>query len=63
MTPKQMKRNSSKKNVLMNDEDCENEYGGACSSGKNSRRKSSVIRMRELQMEEDSINGAINGIR
>jgi len=61
MTPKHHKRSASKALMMQayDDEDCENDF--AYSSGKNSRRKSSVVRaqlMREHD-EEAYFNGAL----
>ena len=58
MTPKHLKRSNSK--TGFNDEDLENDYSAALSSGKNSRRKSSVIRAQLLreQLEEDANQGS-----
>ena len=43
MTPNRLRR-SNNKAAFDDDEDLENDYGAALSSGKNSRRKSSVMR-------------------
>lgn len=68
MTPKQLKRSASKQLMMLNasfdNEDCENDFAYSQSSGKNSRRKSSVVRaaalLRDHQNDEEAyFNGAL----
>lgn len=52
MTPNRLRR-SNNKAAFDDDEDLENDYGAALSSGKNSRRKSSVMRAQILMEYKD----------
>jgi len=60
MTPKQLKRSNNK--TGFNDADCENDFSAAFSSGKNSRRKSSVIRA-QLMREQHEEDGFMSNMR